>query len=144
MIIGIFTAVAAPAFLDSLVFYRVECAARRVKADLEWARQAARLTSASQSISFVNQTYTMSAGVAGLNSSTGLYAVDLSAAPYSLNNVVADFGGTNSVSFNGYGTPTSGGTVVLTGPKHQCTVTVNATSGQISISRVSEGNRSTE
>ena len=35
---GILTAVAAPTFFDSLLFHRVESAARRVKADLELAQ----------------------------------------------------------------------------------------------------------
>ncbi|MEX2316415.1 MAG: GspH/FimT family pseudopilin [Pirellulales bacterium] len=144
MIIGIFSAVAAPRFVDSLVFYRVESAARRVKADLELARQTARLTSASQSITFVNQTYTMSAGVADLNSSGNPYAVDLVSSPYEINDVAVDFGGTSSVAFDGYGMPSSGGTVVITGPHHQCTVTLNGTTGQITISRVSTGNRAPE
>ena len=47
LVMGILTAVAAPKFFDSLLFHRVESAARRVKADLELARTQARLTSAS-------------------------------------------------------------------------------------------------
>ena len=35
LIMSIFAAVAAPTFLDSLLFHRVESAARRVKADLD-------------------------------------------------------------------------------------------------------------
>src|SRR5437870_13428346 len=50
LIMSILGAVAAPKFFDSLLFHRVESAARRVKTDLELARTQARLTSASQSI----------------------------------------------------------------------------------------------
>ena len=52
LVMSILAAVATPTFFDSLLFHRVESAARRVKADLELARMQARLTSASQSISF--------------------------------------------------------------------------------------------
>lgn len=144
MIMGIFTAVAVPAFLNSLVFYRIESAARRVKADLELARQTARLTSSTQSMTFAGSTYTMSAGVAGLNNPSSTYGVDLSTTPYEITSVAANFGGTLTVAFNGYGTPTNGGTVVLNAPHYQCTVTLNATTGDISISRVSPGGRAPE
>ena len=55
LIMSIFAAVAAPAFLDSLLFHRVETAARRVKADIDYARQRARLTSAAQSVTFTER-----------------------------------------------------------------------------------------
>jgi hypothetical protein len=86
----------------------------------------------------------MSAGVAAMDSSTNTYAVNLAAAPYEITNVAVNFGGTASVSFDGYGQPSSGGTVIITGPRHQCTVTLNGTTGQITISRVSTGNRAPE
>src|SRR5437763_1911264 len=68
LIMSILTAVAAPKFFDSLLFHRVESAARRVKSDLELARTQARLTSASQSIAFTNSSssYTL-AGVKSLD-----------------------------------------------------------------------------
>src|SRR3954451_11139261 len=58
-IMSILAAVAGPKFYDSLLFHRVESAARRVKADLELARSQARLSSASQTITFVNSVYTL-------------------------------------------------------------------------------------
>jgi Tfp pilus assembly protein FimT len=138
LIISIVSAVAVPAFLDSLLFCRVESAARRVKADLELTRQSARLTSATQSITFTNATYTATAGVDGPNS-LGSYTVDLAAAPYEISDVTVDFEGDSSVSFDGYGVPSAGGTVVLNAPKHQCTVTVDEDTGDITISRNHEG-----
>ncbi|HEX5470478.1 MAG TPA: prepilin-type N-terminal cleavage/methylation domain-containing protein, partial [Lacipirellulaceae bacterium] len=56
MIMGILAAVAVPSFYDSLLFHRVESAARRVKSDLELARAQARLTSATISVKFLNST----------------------------------------------------------------------------------------
>jgi prepilin-type N-terminal cleavage/methylation domain-containing protein len=144
LIIGIFTALAVPAFVDSLLFYRIESAARRVKADLELARQTARLTSATQTITFTGATYTASAGVDGLNHPDDAYSVNLAAPPYEISNVVANFTGNASISFNGYGTPTAGGTVVLTAPKHQCTVTLDGATGLITITRNHAGGRAPE
>jgi type II secretory pathway pseudopilin PulG len=144
IVMGILAAVAAPAFLDSLLFYRVESAARRVKADLELARRTARLTSASQSVSFSGTSYAMSAGVVDLDKPLGAYAVDLARAPYEIASLTADFGGSPTVSFDGYGTPSSGGTVVLGAPNHECVVTLDGDSGDAAISRNHARSRSPE
>jgi type II secretory pathway pseudopilin PulG len=135
MLIGIFTAVAIPQFVDSLLFYRVESAARRVKIDLELARRAARLTSSQQSVTFDNSRYELSSGVAGLDKPNADYAVDLAAAPFHLTTVSVDFGGDAAVSFDGFGTPSSGGTVLLGTAEHECTVTLDGTTGDVRITR---------
>jgi Tfp pilus assembly protein FimT len=132
LVMSILAAVATPRFFDSLLFHRVESAARRVKADLELARTQARLTSASQSISFLNSTYAL-VGVKSLDKPNTVYSVNLTKQPYSLDSATANFSNTSAVSFDGYGTPSSGGTVVLTAKSHQCTVTLNGVSGDVTI-----------
>jgi len=144
IVMGIFAAVAVPAVRDSLLFYRVESAARRVKADLRLAQQTARLTSSSQSITFNGTAYSMSAGVIDLDDPLDAYAVDLSASPYEIGSVAADFGGDTSVTFDGYGTPSSGGAIIITAPNHQCTVTLDGDTGDATISRNHTRNRSPE
>jgi Tfp pilus assembly protein FimT len=139
---SILGAVAAPTFFDSLLFHRVESAARRVKADLELARTQARLTSAAQSITFTNTTATYSlAGIKSLDKANTTYSVDLKKEPFSLTSATANFGGAATVSFDGYGTPSSGGTVVLAAKSHQCTVTLNGTTGDVTISSNHSGGR---
>jgi len=134
MIMSIFAAVTAPAFMDSLLFHRVETAARRVKADIDYTRQRARLTSTAQSITFTAAgTYTIS-GAKSLQKSTLAYTVDLKKSPYSLDSATANFSNVLVLTFDGYGTPTSGGTVVLKAKTHQCTVTVNSTTGGVTFS----------
>jgi prepilin-type N-terminal cleavage/methylation domain-containing protein len=135
MIMGILTAVAVPAFFDSLLFYRVESAARRVKADLDLARQTARMKSAVQTITFNAAAYTASSGVEGFDHPDENYVVDLSAAPYQVSDVAADFEGNATISFDGYGAPSAGGTVTIAAPGHQCVVSVDAETGQVTISR---------
>lgn len=132
LIMGIFAAVTAPAFLDSLLFHRVETAARRVKADIDQARGRARLTSTAQSVTFTGSSYTLS-GAKQLDNPNGVYTVDLLQAPYSLDSAAANFNGTQALAFDGYGTPSSGGTVVLTAKTHQCTVTVDSVTGATTI-----------
>ena len=133
MVMGIMAAVAMPAFLDSLLYHRVESAARRVKSDIELARHTARLTSSAQSITFTNSTYTLSAGVKNLDDPDAVYFIDLSASPFEMGSVTADFNGSQTVSFDGYGTPSNGGTVALTTQGHRCTLTLNAITGDVTI-----------
>jgi prepilin-type N-terminal cleavage/methylation domain-containing protein len=132
LIMGIFAAVSAPAFLNSLLFHRVETAARRVKADIDQARGRARLTSTTQSVTFTGSTYTLS-GAKHLDNPNNVYTVDLQKSPYSLDSAAANFNSTQVLSFDGYGTPSSGGTVVLSAKSHQCTITVNAVTGTTAI-----------
>lgn len=52
LIIDILAMVAAPRHIGSLAHFRVEAAARRIAADLEWARQTARTTGVNQTVTF--------------------------------------------------------------------------------------------
>jgi type II secretory pathway pseudopilin PulG len=143
LILGILAAAAVPTFYDSLLFHRVESAARRVKADLELARSTARLTSATQSITFSGSTYTASAAIKHLDHPTSAYSVNLAKAPYNMTTVTANFGGgAQLVSFDGYGKPSSGGTVELkTDANHKCIVTLDANTGHAKIDSVSSRGR---
>src|SRR3954469_19068278 len=75
LIMSILAAVAGPKFYDSLLFHRVESAARRVKSDIELARVQARLTSAAQTVTFSNSTYTL-ANVKSLDKPNSVYSLD--------------------------------------------------------------------
>jgi prepilin-type N-terminal cleavage/methylation domain-containing protein len=132
MIISVLAAVAIPSFFDSLMFHQVESAARRVKSDLELARHTARLASASQSVAFSGATYTLSTAQ-NLDNVHKEYSVDLSAAPFNVELVSVNFDGETSVSFDGYGTPTSGGTIELRSKTLKCTVTLDGVTGNVSI-----------
>ncbi len=133
LIMSIFAAVTAPTFLDSLLFHRVETAARRVKADIEYCRQLSRLTSAPQVLTFTGGgAYTIS-GAKSLDNAIKAYAVDLRKSPYSLDSAMANFASRLTLSFDGYGTPSSGGSVTLTAKTHQCTVSVDSVTGAVTI-----------
>ncbi len=135
LIMGILAAAAAPTFFGSLTYHRVETAARRVKADLQRLRQTARLTSSTQSITFHDATaYTMSADIVDPDHPGGVYSVDLAEPPYELETMTIDFGGDTSLTFDGYGTPSSGGTVVLSADDYACTITLDGTTGKVSKS----------
>ncbi len=143
LIMGILTAVTAPTFYDSLLFHRVESAARRVKADLKLARAQARLTSASQSVTFANSGYTIS-NTKSLDRPAAVYSVDLTKQPYALDSATPNFSSAATVTFDGYGTPTSGGTVVLVAKTHTCTVTLDGTTGDVTITSSHAGGRTAQ
>jgi len=143
MTMAILTAVAAPKFFDSLLFHRIESAARRVKADLELARAQARLTSTNQIVTFTNSTYTIS-NTKSLDNPSVIYTVDLKTSPYLLDSATANFSNLTKVAFDGYGTPTSGGTVVLVIKSHTCTVTLNGTTGDVTITSSHSGGRTAQ
>ena len=97
-------------------------------------RQTARLTSTEQVFTVIGMTYTASAAVKALDHPGQSYVVDLSKTPYFLNALAANFGGFTEVKFSGYGSPSSGGTVLLQAKDHQCTVTLDGATGQVTIS----------
>jgi prepilin-type N-terminal cleavage/methylation domain-containing protein len=133
LLMGIFAAVAAPTFFDSLMFHRVESAARRFKADLELAQQTARLTSRAQTITVLGSTYSATASVTDFDRPGETYTVDLSQPPYALSVVAANFDGSTQITFDGYGRPSSGGTIILEIGTLRCTLDIDPTTGQVTI-----------
>ena len=135
LIMGILAAVAAPKFADSLSRFRVEAAAKRVAADLQLARREAQSGSASRTVQFNFpglDRYTL-VGMQDLNHPNQGYEIDLAGAPYFSFIVSVNFGGDADVILYGYGTPDSGGTVVVESGGHQATIGVDADSGKIKI-----------
>lgn len=134
LILGLVAAVAAPTFFRSLQYHQVESAARRIKMDLEQLRHMAKVKSRDQTITFTDESYTLSGDVVDLDHSGATYSVDFAVAPFELADVTIDFGGPTTVTFDGYGNPSVGGTVVLTKGDEARTVTLDATTGQVTIS----------
>ena len=135
LIISILAAVSVPRYVNALLHYQADAAARRIKVDLEYLRRQARQASASRSVTFnVNDhSYTM-VGVADVNH-TGRsdYIVNLKVTPYksTLNSV--NCGGDSTLVFNGYGKPDSSATIVVGSGTYTKTVTVESTAGSVSI-----------
>jgi prepilin-type N-terminal cleavage/methylation domain-containing protein len=136
-IISVTAAIAVPRYGASIARFRVESAARRVGADLTYARSVARSSSASTTVSFnaATEVYVV-AGAAHMNTRAAGYQVNLAADPYLATILSADFGGDGQVSFDGYGRPDDAGTVVVRNSAAQWQVTVQAESGAVSVQRV--------
>jgi len=134
LILGIMAAVAVPTFFDSLMYHRVESAARRVKADLEQLRQTARRTSRTQALTFGETSYTLPPDVPGLGQVSDSYTVDLLQSPYQLNSVSIEFSDNPTLSFDGHGMPSLGGSFVLQAGDYIRTVSLDGNTGEITIS----------
>jgi prepilin-type N-terminal cleavage/methylation domain-containing protein len=134
LILGIMAAVAVPTFSDSLMYHRVESAARRAKADLEQLRQTARRTSRTQALTFGESSYTLPPDVPGLGQATESYTVDFMQPPYQLNSVTIDFDDSPTLSFDGHGMPSLGGSFVFQAGDYVRTIELDGNTGEITIS----------
>lgn len=132
-IITVVAAVAAPRYFGAMANYRADAAARRLAADLELAREAARAASAPRSITFdnANDRYRTAAGD----------AVELTDEPYGAVIVSVVFspaapvngGDPGALTFDGYGKPGRTCMITLAAGDTQRTVTVGASSGEVSV-----------
>lgn len=134
VIIVIFAAIAAPRYGASLARYRADAAARRIAADLTYARSAARSASAPRTVTFniPSNRYGI-AGVVAAGRRAGPYDISLREEPYNASIASADFGGDTAVTFSGYGVPDSGGSVVVISGIVSKTVTLSDATGGVTI-----------
>ena len=69
-----------------------------------------------------------------MDNATETYSVDLSQSPYDLDTVTLNLGGPTAISFDGYGTASVGGTIVLAAGDETRTVTLLNSNGDVTIS----------
>jgi prepilin-type N-terminal cleavage/methylation domain-containing protein len=133
LILGILTGVATPKFVGSLKFHQAEAAALRIKADLNLARQTAIRRSSTQSVQFTNGTAAYALpGLTHPDHPALAYTVNLTGSSFTVS-VNASFGGGPTVTFDRYGAATVGGTVTVSAGGLTKTVSVDATSGTVTI-----------
>jgi len=133
-IIATLSAIAVPRFGMSAVRYRADLAAHRVVCDLQLVRSTARAGSSSRNVEFrPNQDDYVISGIIPLDPHMIAYTVDLRDRPYEAALVSAEFGGDSAVTFNGWGLPDSGGTVVLSVGAEQRTIVLDAETGEASV-----------
>jgi prepilin-type N-terminal cleavage/methylation domain-containing protein len=131
LIIGILSAASLPRFSSSLTQYRLTAAANRIVTDLARAQSAAYGSSASKTVTFnVGAGSYEITGVKSLEHSSGSYVVDLTADPYQ-SGLMSVWGqtGAQSITFNGYGLPDKGGTIVVVCGGASKAISVSATTG---------------
>jgi type IV fimbrial biogenesis protein FimT len=134
-IIGVLGAVAMPQYALALARYRVAMAEQRVLADLALAQAVAKTSSAGQSVVFNiagnNYQLTGYAGPLG-GPAQSTYTVNLAADPYDSTLVSANFNSTAQLTYDRFGQPVSGGSIVVEVGSYQKTITVDPNSGKAS------------
>lgn len=116
LIMGVITAIAVPRFGAGMSRYQVEGAARRVVADLEWARAEAMSQNESIEVQFEFQTHRyVLKGVESIKHDSVDNTVALSQEPYNAQ-IISAFGKTigdvtHSIFIDAYGQPDQTGTI---------------------------------
>jgi type II secretory pathway pseudopilin PulG len=135
IILAIVAAIAAPRYANAVALQRVEAAAQRVANDLALAQRRARFSSTSQTVNFdVDGEFYVVPGMQDPDHPSKAYTVPLSDDPYAASIVSADFAGTTSVTFDGYGVPDNSGTIVIQSNTRRKTITVHGVTGRATIS----------
>lgn len=131
LVLGILSAASVPRFADAYRQHCVSAAADRIAADLVRAQSAAYGSSTSKTVTFdVSASSYEIAGVRPLDRSSGPYVVDLKVSPYESSLVtVWNQTGLQTITFNGYGLPDKGGSVVVACGGIQKVVLVSASTG---------------
>lgn len=140
LLLGIMAAVAAPRFFDAMEQFKVDAAAKRVRSDLELARSNAKVCGKDCTVVFfvISNVYSASPMDDPNHRNTKFfgipyYAVDLNETEYPVDLVSASFAGWEFVTFNRFGKPSKGGTVVIQSGSYQKSIVVDATTGRSSI-----------
>lgn len=127
----VLAAMAAPRYARSLARYRADVAARRIAADLAFARERARATSRTVTVTFNEAagTYTID-GMTDPDRPAGDYTVRLGDEPYRCTLGGVGFGGETRLVFNGFGVPRAGGSLKVAAGPWTRTVSVDGLTGQ--------------
>ena len=134
VIVCVITAIAMPRYAAASARYRIEASSRRLMADIAFTQARARARSINQSITFnLSKGQYQFVSLADPDRPSTTYTVDLTLEPYRSRITSASFGtGGTTLTFNGYGVPLRGGTVVLEADGLAAKVVVDADTGGIS------------
>ena len=134
-VLAVVTAIALPRYGRSLAVYRAEAAARRIAADLSLAQAQAREASADRAVQFdVTADLYEVEGVSDPDHTGRPYRVTVGEAPYHARLVEVRFDdNTSRIVFNGYGSASTGGIVVVASADIRRTVAIDAVSGKARV-----------
>ena len=131
VVMSIVAAAALPKWTGSLQKLRVANAAARIAGDLARTRSAAYGSSTPRTVTFsvASGQYSIS-DVATLGRSSGTYTVTLTDDPYRCS-LVSVWGqtGSQTITFDGYGLPDKGGTIIVAANGLQKSIVVDASTG---------------
>jgi len=133
-IVATLAAIATPRYAAAATRYRADLAARRIIADLTLARSRAMSSSKSQNVIFnIDESQYLLPGLRDLRNPSVDYAVSLSEHPYRSKLIGADFGGTQTLTFDGWGNPSSGGWIQLQVGNETRTILLDAQTGKATV-----------
>jgi prepilin-type N-terminal cleavage/methylation domain-containing protein len=127
VLIGTLAALAVPRFANASANRRLESAAHRVIADGRYAQARARATSDDYTVDFVSNSSYLLYG----DSKREARTTDLSAEPYGVACSVKLLDGETSITFNGFGVPSTSGLIELTRRGQTVTLTIDAVTGEV-------------
>lgn len=132
LVITLLSSLALPLFANSGARHRVEAASNRLVTDFNLARRHARVTSSDVSVTFepTGSSYTLS-GLADLEHPDSAYRVVLADEPYGVTIATVNFGGDQTVIFNGHGIPDTGGSVQVRSAGFTARVTLLPDTGEL-------------
>ncbi len=133
-ILALLSAMAVPRFANSLAKQRARSAGHRVAGDLAYAKRQARIRGQACTVEFdpAASRYVLRQ-IQGIDHKGLEYTVSLSDPPYRARFISVDFGGDALIRFDGFGTPDSGGAVLVEAGTQLCTVTLDAGTGECTV-----------
>lgn len=134
IIVGLVAAMAVPRYADALSRYRADAAARRIVADIQRAQAHAKATSSNATVRLRVTTDRIEIQeLTDLDRGATPYATRLDEDPYLCTLTSASFDGDETLVFDGYGQPDSGGTATLRCGATQRIITVHPQTGEATI-----------
>lgn len=131
-ILAVVASIAAPRYATSLHRYRADAAARHICAELMRARATARQTSDTFRVQFdLAEHRLLMPDTPGDHDTSPTVWLDRN--PYHARLIQVDFDGGVEASFDGYGQPAHGGTIVLRSGQTTRTITVHPVSGEARV-----------
>lgn len=134
LIIGIVAVAGMPSYARSISQFRAEAAAKRIAADLMYARQTAMNQGTSKQVAFAVSTnsYSMPT-VPNPDRPSLMYSVKLSSTAYPAKIMAASFGGFSLVTFDRFGQPNTAGSITVQAQEYQRLVNLNAVTGRATV-----------
>jgi len=132
-IIGILSGIAVPRYVNALNRYRVRALAQRIVADLNMVASESRAVSESRWVWFVPDQWYMAFDLPDPDAGTSYYLVQTTLEPYKANIAKADFEGYTHLTFDGYGKPNRGGSIVVTAGDATRTIVLDKATGKASV-----------
>jgi len=129
-IAALLAAIAGPRYANSMALYRGQMAANRIAADIALAQRIAKTSSAGETITFTlgSNSYSLPA-ISGLTPGSSSYTVNIAATPFLASFVSITLGSGTSLTFDRFGQPSCGGTIVVQAGNSQRTITIDPNSG---------------